>query len=308
MGQGVTVSSGVPDSRAPAVYDFRRPMTLSREHARLLEMAFGTFSRQWANQLVARLRVPVQATFERVVMCSYDEYITSLPARTTMVVCSVEPGRRPAVVEFPIDAALTWIDHMLGGRGVPGAVPERDLTEIEQQLIRDLMGRVLADLTYSFTGITTLDAEYRHLQYTPQFLQLTAAATAVIVATITISVGDHRITATVMLPGEGLIAAMREGEDLETRTVEEIQEEQYQKSLLDLAVQEVPVDVAVRFRPVPVHPRDVLGLAVGDVLPLNHPSSHPLDVVVGDRTLAQAAAGSSGSRLAGLVVNVKENS
>ncbi len=33
-----------------------------------------------------------------------------------------------------------------------------------------------------------------------------------------------------------------------------------------------------------------------------------MDVVVGDRVLAQAVAGTNGSRLAGLVVNVKENS
>lgn len=304
----MTASSGVPDGRAPVVYDFRRPMTLSREHGRLLEMAFGTFSRQWANQLVTRLRVPVQVTVERVVMCTYDEYITSLPARTTMVLCSVEPGRRPGVVEFPIEAALTWIDHMLGGSGVPGAVPERDLTEIEQQLVRDLMGRVLADLSYSFTGIIGLDAEFRHLQYTPQFLQLVPAATAVIAAWFTITVNDHRVTASVMLPAEGLVAAMRQGEDVETRTVEEIVEERRQRELLDLAVQEAPVDVAIQFRSVPVHPRDVVGLAVGDLFQLNHPSSQPLDVVVGDRILAQATAGSSGSRLAALVVNVKENS
>ena len=52
----MTVPSSVPGAtRSPVAYDFRRPMTLPREHARMLEMAFGTFSRHWANQLVARL-------------------------------------------------------------------------------------------------------------------------------------------------------------------------------------------------------------------------------------------------------------
>ena len=48
-------------------------------------------------------------------------------------------------------------------------------------------------------------------------------------------------------------------------------------------------------------------LAVGDVLPLSHPSADPLDVVVDEVVLARAAAGSHGSRLACLVVTVEEN-
>ena len=43
-------------SGSPEVYDFRRPMTLAREHGRVLERAFETYARQWGNQLSARLR------------------------------------------------------------------------------------------------------------------------------------------------------------------------------------------------------------------------------------------------------------
>src|SRR3954454_10509037 len=152
-------------------------MTLPREHARMLEMAFGTFSRHWANQLVARLRVSVTSAGTEVKMCSYDEYVASLPTTTTVVLCSVEPGRRVALVQFPLDAALVWIDHMLGGPGTPGAVPERELTEIEQALIMELLRRTLADLNYSFAAIVRLEAEFKQIQYTPQFVQAAEAST-----------------------------------------------------------------------------------------------------------------------------------
>lgn len=38
-------------SGQPEAYDFRRPMTLAREHGRVFEMAFETFARQWGTQL-----------------------------------------------------------------------------------------------------------------------------------------------------------------------------------------------------------------------------------------------------------------
>ncbi|WP_324650462.1 flagellar motor switch protein FliM [Georgenia sp. H159] len=304
----MTVRSSPPAGGPPVVYDFRRPMTLAREHARVLEVALGTFSRQWANQLLASLRVSAQVTLESIAMCAYEEYISSLPARTTMVVCAVGPNRRPGLVQFPLDTSLTWVDHMLGGRGVPDSVPERDLTEMEQLLIGDLMGKVLADLDYAFSGIAAVDAELRRIQHTPQLLQATAASTAVITATFTILVEDHSVTATLMLPAEGLLASLRERESVETRSAEEVETERMQRELLDRAVQQSPVEVAVRLGPIPIHPREVVHLSVGDLVPLHHPSALPLDVVVGDRVLAQAVAGTNGSRLAGLVVNVKENS
>ena len=77
---------------------------------------------------------------------------------------------------------------------------------------------------------------------------------------------------------------------------------------LERATLEVPVEVAVRCTPRTLHPRDVVDLAVGDVLPLSHPASRPLEVVVDGVVLAHAAAGTHGSRLACQVVSVEEKS
>jgi flagellar motor switch protein FliM len=70
----------------------------------------------------------------------------------------------------------------------------------------------------------------------------------------------------------------------------------------------VPVDVSVQLTPALVLPSVVLGLAVGDVLPLPHPQHRPLDVVVDGHTLARAAVGSNGSRLACIVIDTEESS
>ena len=74
------------------------------------------------------------------------------------------------------------------------------------------------------------------------------------------------------------------------------------------AVGNVPVEVAVRFGPITIRPSDVIGLAVGDVLHLGHPTTRPLEVVVDDVVLAQAAAGTQGTQLACVVVTYEETS
>lgn len=287
-------------------YDFRQPMTLPREYSRVLEMAFETFSRHWSTQMMAHLRTAAQVRFESLEMRSYDEYVSSLEPVTTLLVCGIEGGRRTALIEFPLSSALMWIDRLLGGRGAPGAVEDRDLTEIEVQLIRLLMDRALKDLNYSFSTLLHLDAEIKSIQYSPQMVQAAAASTPVLVARFVMDVDGSECAASLMLPAEDVIAALRDSQASEAP--EEDEELREQREALDRSVQEVPVELAVRFRPQQLSARAVAALAVGDVLGLQQSSSEPLEVVIDDLVVAHAAPGSEGPRLAALIVTVKENS
>ncbi|WP_448059131.1 flagellar motor switch protein FliM [Cellulomonas hominis] len=295
-------------THVPEPYDFRRPMTMAREHARVLEMAFETFARQWGTQMTARLRVLSQVTFDGLSLRTYDEYVRSLPPTTAMVLCTVEQTRQTAVVQFPVGTGMVWIDYLLGGPGTGdgGAAESREFTEIELTLVRSLLQATLSDLTYAFAALQPLDVTVRSVQYNPQFVQAAPASDAVLVSSFTLRVGEREDAATFMVPAELLLSALRVNEGAGGRSPED--QRVHDAALVDLeaAVQEVPVEVSVRFAPVIVHPREVVGLAVGDVLPLSHPQSKPLDVVVDGVVLARAAAGNSGSRLACMVVTVEE--
>jgi flagellar motor switch protein FliM len=317
IGTGVTVNESVqapvrPTARRthtqePEAYDFRRPMTIVREHARLLEMAFETFARQWGTHLTARLRVMSQVTLDGLALHTYDEYVGSLPPTTAMVLCTIEETRQTAVMQFPVGTAMVWIDYLLGGNGRGDEREGRELTEIELTLVRDLLRPALGDLSYAFQGLLPLEVSVRTVQYNPQFVQAVGASESVLVASFTIRSGEREDTATFMVPAELLLAALRTAEGSDSRSADERRAQAAAVLDLETAVQRVPVDVSVRFAPVTVHPREVVTLAVGDVLPLFHPSTMPLDVVVDGVVLARAAAGNNGSRLACMVVTVEEN-
>ena len=293
---------------SPQAYDFRRPMTLVREHGRVLEMAFETFSRQWGNQLTARLRALATVSIDSVTMRSYDEYVRALPQRTVMVMCTVEPSRASAVVQIPSSMTMSWVDYLLGGPGMVIGDAERELTDIEYQLVRDLLQHSLGDLAYAFASILPMTVTVRSVQYAPQFVQAVAASTPVIIATFTVRVGELEDTCTMMLPADVVLASLRAGETTDSRTPGQLAAHNAALAALAAGVEDIPVPVAVRFAPITVRPSDVVGLAVGDVLHLYHPTTRPLDVVVDDVVLAQAAAGTQGTRLACLVVTSEETS
>jgi flagellar motor switch protein FliM len=294
-------------TQEPEAYDFRRPMTLVREQARLLEMAFETFARQWGTHLTARLRVMSQVTMDELALRTYDEYVRQLPPTTAMVLCTIEETRQTAVMQFPVATAMVWIDYLLGGSGRGDEREGRELTEIELTLVRDLLRPALGDLAYAFASLLPLDVSIRAVQYNPQFVQAVGASDSVLVASFTVRSGEREDTATFMVPAELLLAALRTAEGSDARSAEERRAQAASLIDLETALQRVPVDVSVRFSPVTVRPPDVMNLAIGDVLPLSHPSSKPLDVVVDGVVLARAAAGNNGSRLACMVVTVEEN-
>jgi flagellar motor switch protein FliM len=187
---------------------------------------------------------------------------------------------------------------MLGGDGSHSA-PERKFTPIEQALVRRLMDDALDDLRYSFGNLLASNIAVESLQYNSQFAQAAATNELMIVAAFTISVGTNEATATLALPADTLLAQLGDANPTSTLA----QAEGFMRSQLT----RVPVDVSIRLSPATVRPRDVLELAVGDLIPLPHPQHRPLDVTVEGQPIARAALGSNGSRLACVVVETQEN-
>lgn len=295
---------GAPPTVEP--YDFRRPMTLAREYSRAIEMASETFARQWGTLLTSRLRVVTGVQLDSVHMVSYDDYIGSLPDPTLMVVAKLKDSHAPLVVQVPLDLSLLWIDLMLAGPGLHGAVTEREHTEIETELLTKVLEMALGDLRYAFASVAPLDASISQLQYSPQFAQLVPAAEPVVRISYTVALDGHEWRATVMTPAEHLIDALRVAES-SGRGRSESDDVREARRRVNEQIHEVPLEVAVRLRSLPIRPRELVELAVGDLVMLTHPSSRPLDVVVDDKVLAHAVVGANGRQLACQVVNFEEN-
>jgi flagellar motor switch protein FliM len=281
------------------VYDFSRPTTLAREHSRVLEMAFETFARQWGTQLTAKIRVKTQITCVDVLMHTYDDYSASLPPSTAMVLCVLEGMESRAVIQFPITAALTWVSNMLGGHGSQEHLERSAFTPIEQGLVRHLMDNALEDLRYSFGSILSTPVELGSIQYNAQFAQAAAPSDLMIVALFTVKVGESTAEASMAIPAEVLMPHLNAGGAAKSA--------QDPKMLIEAQLANVPVDVSLELAPAVVKPGVILGLSVGDVLPIPHSTTTPFNVVVDGHRLARASAGTNGSRLAAVIVTTEEN-
>lgn len=286
--------SDVRSENEVELYDFGRSTTLSREHARILEMSFETFARQWGSQLSARIHGRAHIAIEAVAMQTYDEYARSLPSATTLVVCALPGTDLRAVIQFPASLAAAWIVQMVGGRPVEVA-EGRPLTHIEQALVRALMTDAIEHLTRSLDGLLPEHISIAGIQHSSQFTQVASAKEPVIVAQFAIRSGGRELGASVMLPASVVLTAFT--------TVATGVTVAASPAAMRHQVERTPVDLALQLAPRTVHPHEVLELAVGDVLTFPHAADRPLELVVNGRAVATAAVGTSGARLACVVTS-----
>ena len=284
----------------PRTYDFRRPVRLARDQSHLLRVAMQTFARQGSTVLTTSLRIVCTLGTVVIEELSYDEYLSGLPEQAVCGVVALEPWSGRSLLTFEAPTLLTAVDHMLGGPG-SATQPDRPLTDIEQALVRQLLGRVLRELSYALEPLGAIKPELVTLESNPGFVQAAAPTDPVVVARMELTIGERTSSASLCIPYATLapvLERLSRAQDAEARAAARRQAaERTQKRLAD-----VEVEVAVRFAPLQLPSAVIGGLAVGDVVPLQHRTTAPLAVTSAATTFAHAVPGTSGRALAVLIV------
>jgi flagellar motor switch protein FliM len=286
-------------SAGPTAYDFRRPIKLSREHIRTLQIAFETYARSCGTLLTTRLRVVSSVNLAAIEQLNYDEYVASLNNPTVIAVVSLDPLPGTVLLEISSSAVMTAIDHLLGGPG--GAQPQRPLTEVEMPLLRGLLERMLGELRYGFATLIDISPKLREIEYNAQFLRAHQQGDAVVVASFDMKIGAEECVASICLPFTTILPVLERQETIELTTAERMVRDLAHRNLT-AGLSAAPIDVAVRFRPIRMRTDDIVDLQPGDVVPLGHPVSVPLEITVNETVFAHAVPGNQGARLACLVV------
>ena len=287
-----------PEARS---YDFRRPARLSREDAHLLKVVMQTFGRQATTVLTTGLRAVSLLTLDQLEEMTYDEYLTGMSDGSVCAVLTMEPLQGKALLSIEQFTLLTMIDHLLGGNGGTSQ-PDRALTDIEQTLVRHLFGRVLRELAYAMESIhDSTRPKLLALENNAQFVQAAAATDPVVVARMQLGVGEQTTTVDLCFPYVMLAPALEAATRKADRS-EVLQQRTAAAAQTSRRLNDVEVDVSVRFDGFRLRSSEIGRLDVGDVLNLQHRTTQPLSVTSAAATFALAVPGASGKQLAAPIV------
>ena len=175
-----------------AVYDFKRPERVSKDHMRALHNLHEGFSRTFGASLSAFLRSIVEVKLASVEQLTYSEFIHSLDNPTCFNLMDAEPLSGQMILEINPSIIYPIIDRLLGGGRDNTIVPKRPLTEIELRLVSRLTDRAVTVLKAVWDNLVKLDFKVAEVESNPHLVQIVPPNEVVVVVGFEITLGETR--------------------------------------------------------------------------------------------------------------------
>ncbi|HET9732149.1 MAG TPA: flagellar motor switch protein FliM [Acidimicrobiales bacterium] len=288
------------------LYDFRTPEVLDRNRLRSLALVLDNFTRLASRRLSADLRVPVELLVTDTREVIWDE-LSDQADPYCMVLFGLSPLPGRALLHLPVELAMILVDLRMGGLG-DGEYPARPLSDIDIELLTDVMGGVLEQLAIAFGPVAPLSFGGLQVESTAQLLQVVRPSDSCLAVRLQMRFGESGEvvrSCSVGLPLTMLRPLMRAllnvGEGNTSDQANGAAAGPASQRLLD-----PPVDVTIRFGPTALSSRELLDLRLGDVINLHHPCDVPLEVAVENVVYLRARPVERARRIACTIVQPQE--
>lgn len=290
--------SQTQEQRKIKIYDFKRPDKFSKEQIRTVSIMHETFARLTTTAMSAQLRSLVNVHVASVDQLTYEEFIRSIPNPTTLGIINMDPLKGSAVLE--IDPAITFsiIDRLFGGKG-EGTKVNRDLSDIEQSVMENIIVRILGNLREAWSQVIDLRPRLGQIETNPQFAQIVPPTEMVVLVTLETKVGEVEGMMNFCIPyltiepiisklsAQYMYSSVRSGGTTENLNI------------LKERLSMIGITVSAEIGNMDLTVRDLLSLQRGDVIRLSHVrTGDPMVLKIGNRKKFMCRPGVVGNKLA----------
>ncbi len=171
------------------LYDFKRPNRVSKEQLRAIKSIHDKLSRNLASQISTVMRSIIEIQLQSVDQMTYGEFLMSLPSPTSFNIFSLKPLDGSAVLELNPSIAFPMIDRLLGGKG-ESYESERELTDIELNLLETVLRLIMGKLKDAWAGVADLYPIVESKESSPNVVQIVAQNEIVIMIVLEITIGE----------------------------------------------------------------------------------------------------------------------
>ncbi len=284
------------------LFDFRRLDRIAKSQLRAIHLLHDNFVRNLVSSLSAYLRTYLIVNLVSVEQLSYAEFLECLPSPTCIASLGLRPYDGNAVLELNSSLIFPILEILLGGNGKTSTSIQREITEIEQNLLDGLFRIILHDLKEAWKGVTTIDFTIDSVETEPQLLQILSPGEAVVAIAIEIRIGETIGMMNIAIPSI-IIKMMRQKFDQQwtVRKTEASSDEQVR--ILDL-IRPAKVTAQIVLDGPTLLLEDLVKLEEGDVLTFDYPVDKPLDLLINGKRKFNGQIATFGQRLGFAVENV----
>ncbi len=269
-------------------YDFKRPDKFSKDQIRTFHMIMDGFARSWSTFLSGKLRSLAHVEIVSIDQLPYEEFIKATFSPSVIAVISMDPLEGNAILDISPPVAFTIIERLVGGTG-GGTTKVRELTEIEEALMINVVNDALRVLKNSMGELIKANPRLEGIEYNPQFTQIVPPSDMTLFISLEIRIEDSRGMAGLCFPFNLLEPILT---DLSTehffrRTKEthDETEDQTNKFIQNLGASTLDIRVEIGSATLAVN--EVLDLSPGDVIKLPTRLNDLFKVYIGNNPYPQ---------------------
>lgn len=264
-----------------SIYDFKRPERVSKEQMRGFQALHEGFGREFGAGLSAMLRSIVEVKLISVDQLTYSEFVYSLENPTCFNLLTAEPLEGHIILDLNPSIVFPILDRLLGGgKASSHRLPERPLTEIEARLTKRITGLAIEALKNAWGRICELNPIVTQVESNPQLVQIVPPNEVIVLISFEITIGEMRGIMNLCIPFNTIepLAGKLSANTWSTYTQK--QADLRQSLNLETSISGAKVELVVQLAETKLTSRDLMGIAVGDVIPTEADSTAPLRVFI----------------------------
>jgi len=261
-------------------YDLTSQDRIIRGRLPQLEVIYEKFMRAFRVSLSSTLRKIASITLTSTEFLKFGEFINTLPMPTCMSVLRFGNLRGSALMVIESKLAYALVDSFFGGADRPYTkIDGKEFTQIELSIVKKVVELAIDDLENAWASVEKIDCSFVRTEVNPQFVGIVPPTDVVIASTFDVELENATGTISIVVPYatiEPIKQKLSSGFQVESDQTDK----KLWTSIIKEQLLETHVEVKVNLGQTEILLQDLMGMKIGDVIPLDQDASGEIDVQI----------------------------
>jgi len=279
---------------------FARGGGLTPQQIGPINQLYETFARQVTQRVSASLRAMFEVTLLSAEQPSFTEFLQETPEQSYLALVRMLPLEVTALLALDLPTMWPIIDLLMGGDGKIQP-PSRDLSEIEDLILRDVIQVIIEELEGVWKNLLEVKFGFDGRQPQQEVAGMLPPNESVLAISFEVHILENRGTLMLCFPASVSSALLRRLAHQSVSRKRQASPES--QAALRRHVEGCRFDVEMKLPEVSLSARELLELRPGRTLVLAHRVEDPVLITVADRQMYTAYPARVGSMRAGVIDN-----
>lgn len=286
-------------------YNFWSPDHFSKDQMRAVELVHEDLAERLTSSLPTFMRASLRPRVVHSEQGRFHDFLKDLPPSSLFHLITLSPLPGQMVMTISPDVSYVILEQRLGGQGHQGK-KNRQLTEIDQFLLRGMVEHMLNDIKASWSKVVAIEPGLDDSTVNQHWVQMVMGNERVMLITFELALQSVTGTMNVYIPFtmlKPIANVLNPHVWFSGRKEKQADPVARQKTAQNLA--QVVLTLRVYLGTTEISLRELTQIRPGDVIPLEAPVSQDLAVQISDQTCFRARVGKLGNHLAAQVTSVE---